>query len=502
MSHFRNQEYLIERSSEELWNFYYNQQGLYCKIRSADGKWLDSVMLMDNVSEEFSASIDPSDNIHIVCADKKGQLLYFLHDGINWYSKRLATFPAEKYRLKYLTISVWNKYINVFYAINPVNNPLIWSIHHNFWNGTTWKSLRVGHITGSRYFGPLYIGYDHTGTVHMIYRAVSLGTFKLHYCKFHPEYLIWSNPEKITNTALNDGNFYMLTDRRDTLHLVWSYPAKNSIEIKYMQKSQISYPRGFWKNNRLIHSCDSNGISPLIYSIGRTLWIVWTEGRRMLGSFSNDAGNSWSKAEQLAKLPYDAQPQVFSLEFSGNSNLPSGHVWGYREGNSIILPLIGEILGKPSIKPASTKNEKGVELEPEEKNGQENGKSEDIAEKSPCPADCDIEKLSESLEKIDNCRKELENQIYLQSDHPATKICNSLDEMKSIVLSIAKSLLALKEENLTLTSAIKDWEARYQEHQSALAELEKKYDQLLQSLDRLTEKNFMQKIIDYFKHLH
>jgi len=495
LSQFPNQEVLIIKASGHLWNFFYNQKSIFYKVCNSDGKWSESIRLMENVLDDFSVDIDPSDKIHLVCMDNKGQILYFTHNGTNWYNKCLSIFPLEKYSLKYLTISTWSEHINILFALNLIKNPSLWTIQHNFWNGSKWKNSKVVRINAIRNFGPFYTGYDYTGSIHMIYKAPLASVHQLYYCKFHPEYLIWSNPEKITGTGNDNSHPYILTDNKDTLHLVFNCPVKNNLQIKYMQKTRISYPKGFWKNETTVSTSDKNNIHPLIYIINRTLWIVWMQQNTLLGSFSYDSGKNWTSPVQL-DVPLNSEMKIFNIGSNNKeySNMGVTLAFGYKKGNDIILPVIENALNKSQNKALEKTDKKGSE----------------IIDKKPVEIDDKrlkeytaqtknyVSKLSEEIDKIEEYKKDVEGKIFMQTNEMA-KNRQNMEQIKKDVVTISEKLENLKKENIELVSSIRNWQKKYKDNQQIIKEIEEKHKNLLEEVERLTKNNFIQKILDYFK---
>lgn len=485
MSRLTSQEFVVARASDELWNFKIKDNDIQYRVQNTDGTLADSKKLLENAIGDFSIDIDASDNIHLVCINKRGELLYFMHNGEHWYNKQLATFPIDKYRIRYLTISTWDKLINVFYAVSPASNPSVWSIQHNFWNGSRWESFRVVRITGDSYFSPFFTGYDHTGSIHLVYKAPRLGVYQLYYCRFRPDYLIWGNPEKIT-TANGDNIYpYMLTDNKDTLHLAWSLPVKNNLLIKYLQRTKINYPRAAWRNETLISSVDTNKTQPLLYIIGNSLWTVWNQKDTLYGSFSYDEGNNWTSPFQI-DIPPDSQLKIYNLSFNNKrySSIIARLSYGFEKNNSIVIPVIDEALNK--------KAKETIPIKKEETNIDDVKVKEYALETKNY-----VGKLMEEVEKLEIRKKEIEGTISKQVGE-MTKTYKSLELLKEDLNKLGEELEHTNKENATIVSTIKKWETKYLEHQKLIEDMSKKYEELSENVKSLSGKSLIQRILDYF----
>lgn len=484
MNRFSNLEHIVTRASGQQWCFSQKDSCIFYRVL---GDSSDAVgkQLLENVTGEFSADIDPSDNIHLVCINRKGDLLYLMNNGENWYNKQLATFPLDKYRIMHLTISCWNKYINVFYAISPLNNPLMWNIHHNFWNGTKWGSFKVVQITGDTQFCPLNSGYDHTGSIHLVYKAPILGLYQLHYCRFRPDYLIWGNPERIASVGTDNTFPHMLVDNSDTLHLTWGNPSKSVSQLKYQQRTRLSFPRSSWRNEATISDECAVGTQPLLYLLGDSLWIVWNRNGVLYGSFSRDDGCNWSNPIHI-DIPFDSDVKLYRISpgIISGKNIRVNLAFGCEKDNKIHFPVVDEMISKEKEERAEQqKNTSNAEV----------GKPQAYALKSKIR----IETPTEEIDKIENKKKEIEAKLSKQTDE-IVKTYSGLEAIKKDLSTFKERLDYLKEENNGISSDIKKWAAKYEEHTKTIEEMVRRFEELTESAKTLSGKGLIQRILDYF----
>ncbi|MBA1336853.1 MAG: hypothetical protein HPY66_3289 [Firmicutes bacterium] len=484
MNRFTSLEHIITRASGVQWCFSLKDSCIFYRVLG-DSSDAGGKQLLENVAGEFSADIDSSDNIHLVCINRKGDLLYLMNNGENWYNKQLATFPVDKYRIMHLTISCWNKYINVFYAISPLNNPLMWNIHHNFWNGSKWGSFKVVQVTGDTQFCPFHSGYDHTGSIHLVYKAPMLGLYQLHYCRFRPDYLIWGNPERITTVGTDNTFPHILIDSNDTLHLAWANPSKTDSQLKYQQRTRLSFPRSLWRNETIISDGCASSTQPLLYLLGDSLWIVWNRNGVLYGSFSRDNGYNWSSPIQV-DIPFDAEIKLYRISPSiiNKNNIRVNLVFGHEKDNKIFFPIIDEVLSKQSKERIAAQKEVS---------NIEGKKPENYALKVKNRT----ETPTEEIDKIENKKKEIEAKVSKPANE-IVKTYSGLETIKKDLAAFKEKLDYLKEENNGIAADIKKWAAKYEEHSKTIEEMTQKFEELAANAKALSGKGLIQRILDYF----
>ncbi len=478
-------EYIVIKNKTQFWHFTYKQNSIIYKIRGQDGDWADDTKLLDNVLDDFSIDIDSSGSLHLMCLNSKGELLYFVHNGTHWYNKVLATFPLDRYRLKYLTISCRGKHINTFFAVCPLKSSSVCSIQHNFWNGTKWENFKVVRITGGSIIDPFHVGYDHTGTIHLVYKAPRLGVQQLYYCKFRTDYSVWGNPEKITVAAGRDSYHYAMTDNKDTLHLVWNHPTNSVMQIKYLQRARISYPRGIWKNDFIISGEGADNKQPLFYIIGNTLWVVWIHKNSLFGSFSYDEGKNWTSPVRI-DIPLDCQLKIYKVVLSTKEypEISVALAYGYEREGNIIIPVIDDDLDNEH--PKAEDQNKSIDVD-----------GEKIIEYA-IEAKNYVGKLVEEVGKIEGKKKGIEEMILRQTDE-INRTYSNLEDFRKEVQQLGEELERIKNENSGIVSSISNWQNKFKEHQQVLEEMSNKHIELFESSKALSERSLIKRILDYFK---
>ncbi len=478
-------EYIIIRDDRKSWWFTYRKNSIFYKTRNKDGHWTKEVELLGNVLAGFSMDMDASGNLNLICLNKAGELLYLVYNGTHWYNKMLSVFSLERCSLEHLTVLCRDKYVNVFFILRQRKNPSFYSIRHNFWNGSKWKGFKVTRATGDGDTAPFYAGYDQKGIVHLVYEVSGLGGRQLYYCKFRTDYSLWGNPEKIAAPGGNSFYHYALTDKKDTLHLLWTEQGNGGIQIKYMQRARITQPINLWKSSFLISDKKADNGQPILYIIGNTQWVVWVHRGTLLGSFSYDEGENWTSPVTM-DVPLECKLKMYNVALNSEEypKISANLVYGYERDGDIRLPLIDDILADKITKDADC----NMDLD------MDKGRIKEYA----VEAREYIGKLVEEVSRAEDRKKEVKGMMLKQANE-MSRVYNDLEGFKKEVYQLGKRLEQAKSENFEIMSSINSWQDKFKKHQKTLEAISDKHKELSEVSKTLSERNFLRKILDYFK---
>lgn len=480
-------EHIVLHNGMKSQRFIYKQSSILYRTLNPDGRWSDETRLLENASGDYSIDIDSSGNLNLLCLNKAGELLHIVYNGTHWYSKVLAAFKGGKYRPKHLKILCWGKYMHVFFALCAEKNPRLYSIQHNFWDGSKWKNFKVIRVMGEGSIYPFYAGHDQTGTVHLVCRAPRPGLHQLFYCRFSVEYTLWSNPEGVTAITGVDSHYYALTDNRDALHLVWNEPLNNAIRIKYLQRTGISRPRGLWRNVFLISDHGADNRQPLLYVVGTTQWVVWVYKGTLFGCFSYDGGKNWTKPLRI-DIPLGCPLKMYNIVkgIDEHPDVVANLAYGYEREGRIMIPVIDDVLDKER----SEGKIQGISVDVDI----DKGRLKEYA----IEAKNYVGKLLEEVDKVDDKKKKIEGMIQNQVEK-MSEVYGNLREFKEEVKELGKNLERVRSENLEITASINQWQSRFKEHRKVIEELTNKYTELLEVSKSFSEDSVIKKIVNYFK---
>lgn len=135
-----------------------------------------------------------SKTIHLVVLKTSGDLCYTLISRTGMPQTTLiAKLDVRGTRYRRLFLFPQGKTIHIFYASTHQSIPELWRIEHQFWNGTSWRSTRMGEVVHSR--EPLYhVNLDNQGNLHFLTMTFQ-GRYSLLFTnRFNGAFHIWGSP--------------------------------------------------------------------------------------------------------------------------------------------------------------------------------------------------------------------------------------------------------------------------------------------------------------------
>jgi hypothetical protein len=299
------QHYLLKARSGEVWDIYRENQTLLYKFFLPGYHFPPTpVVLVDLPVLEYSAVIDSSDNIHLVCITKSGELKYFVgKPGSIMNSTVLAEFDMKLQNLNHLTLLLTAKRVHIFHLITSTVNSFVWAIMHSFWNGREWKDQQIGEIIAGRKVPPYSVDKDSQENIHLIFTSAHGGKFfEAHYKKFNKMYDLWSHTERISNLPDNTPEVFGLIDNNDNLHLIACGLSNkdNKLKISCSRRKDASKNTARWEPAINIHSPKQGAARPLLSCRDNTIYGFWREQSGYMSSKSEDSGSSWSLPESVS----------------------------------------------------------------------------------------------------------------------------------------------------------------------------------------------------------
>ncbi|GBF32453.1 hypothetical protein DCCM_0649 [Desulfocucumis palustris] len=331
MSFIRGQHCLLKTSAGEIWDIFLENNLLKYRFFAAGYQYPPAPETMiDTAVVDYSAVIDTSDNLHLVCILKTGELKYYIgHPGRNWNSTVLAEFDTKAQYLRYLTLLLTPKRVHIFLLTSSMMNSFIWAIMHSFWNGKEWKDQQIGEIVAGKYVAPFSVDKDSQENMHFIYTSAVGGRyFEAHYKKFNKDFDLWSHTEKMSNLPDNVLEVFGLIDKNDTLHVAASgiNGGDNKPNISYRKRKNVIKHNNPWENMIIISNSLKNAGRPMLSYRDNDLYVFWREQTHFMYSLSRDWGASWNRP---AVADMSGRPAVFSFK----SNY-------YLEADRVKIPLV------------------------------------------------------------------------------------------------------------------------------------------------------------------
>jgi len=109
------QEYLV-RHHDKWWHFFIKPFYGLCYRRKEGVHFLHFEVLLPDICEDFCA-LSSGGQIHVVCQDKAGSILYLSYDGETWRKSVLLESKTASPYPKHFTLLPMGNHLNLFYII-------------------------------------------------------------------------------------------------------------------------------------------------------------------------------------------------------------------------------------------------------------------------------------------------------------------------------------------------------------------------------------------------
>ena len=203
------------QSSNQQWHFfYYDNTGICYKKKSAH-RWSDYEILFKEGLGDFDVLVDAEDNIHLVCQDKLGSIIYLLYNDQQWHKYTILQSKSNHVYPKYFKIFSINNWINLLYIIRHKEKNLL--VHQILDNNAAPPNV-LDYVVSSAY--PFSASMDDENNIHVYYqrndKQANLG---------YQNY-IWSKKSWGDFTALDIENAdilapYSIIDEEGNTHLIY-----------------------------------------------------------------------------------------------------------------------------------------------------------------------------------------------------------------------------------------------------------------------------------------
>ena len=329
MSIVRGQHWLLKTRAGDIWDIFLENNLLRYRFFTAGYQFPPAPeTLVGTPVIDYSAIIDASDNLHLACILKSGELKYYIGcPGRNWNSTVLAEFDTKAQYLRYLTLMLTSKRVHIFLLTSSMMNAFVWAIMHSFWNGKEWKEQHIGEIISGKNIAPFSVDKDSQENIHFIYTsAVGGRNVEPYYKKFNKNFDLWGHTETIAQMPDNTLEVFGLVDRKDTFHVIASgiSGAENRPNITYRRRKEITKHNNPWENMVTISNSFNGTSRPMLSCRDSNLFALWREQTQFMYSVSHDWGSGWSRAASvdMAGRPVLITFRSNSLRDVGRTNIP------------------------------------------------------------------------------------------------------------------------------------------------------------------------------------
>ena len=336
------QEYLV-KSRGAWWHFFIKPLYGLCYRKRESGRFLNFEVLLSEACEDFCA-IAVGDDIHIVCQDKSGRIIYLCRGEENWKREVLLESKSSVPYQKYFSLVPVGQFLNLFYVIAYQKKYML--VHQIL--GVDKPPAVVDHITPAE---PPYLAEPNAGTdIAVMYQSeAGVSGCRLFW---------WSRKEFGRFVPVNPGFegwvCAMLPEEYERARYGAFQTVGTVRNLVYFEKTE---DETFTQSQTVNLDCPMDSV-PVFCRESEKLYLVWREAGSVMSSYSTDDGAKWSKPVKYMK---GAQviPVLYTLCEDGKSK----KLYGYEKDREIVFFIGSGILDEQVKKKRQGFRPAGYEVE-------------------------------------------------------------------------------------------------------------------------------------------
>ena len=214
---------IIQFTSEE-------KQGLnYQKFNSKE-----SNKLYDEKILEYDVDVLEDGCIGVILLDDKGNLLYFYYDKKYWTRHLLFELDQEYEELKHISIKFFNGFPYIFYCWKHALNQNTWSIVNYYLNDGFWKKEVISTLILRDSIKPYAIAKDFSGNMYISFITNNNLIYDLFIKTISVQTNQWSESFYLSDCIyIKFFDMDVVADRNNRVHISWIDKSQNNFCIKY-----------------------------------------------------------------------------------------------------------------------------------------------------------------------------------------------------------------------------------------------------------------------------
>ncbi|WP_094548278.1 hypothetical protein [Petroclostridium xylanilyticum] len=353
-------QYMLKQASKQQWYFFHHTNTGICFKKKLENEWSDYEILLKDGQGDFDIIIDPRDNIHLICQDKLGSIIYLMYNGQQWHKYVILQSKNNKAYPKYFKMLFVNGWINLFYVIQYKDKNLL--VHHILDNNNVSPNVIDYIVTSAR---PFSVSAENSGNIHIYYQD-NTDSNKIGYRVYMWSKKTWSDFISIDLENYDAVLPYIIIDHQDNIHLTYLKKSGKNYDIIYKRKPSNSYNKALWDKEVVVYNRCYEDAVPVIMKVDKQLLILWQQDIKVLSSSSDDDGITWRKPSQFMAGRY-GNIGLFGFRIPASmdkDNIICDQCYGYNTNNDINLYIISNYLEQlPAAKPEPEFKMSGYEVE-------------------------------------------------------------------------------------------------------------------------------------------
>ncbi|WIV11197.1 hypothetical protein [Proteiniborus sp. MB09-C3] len=340
MNIFYIKDYIIKNSTGEIQRFYLDKNNrINYDLYNNNCVLTDQYLISDDIINDFSLDIDSKDRVHLIYLTNEGSVYYNLYSNKKWAKKAITQFDIRSNSYSSLALRVNKENIHILYSFSNLINSKVWTIQHLIGVKGIWEKTNVISFTSGKTIPTYSFDFDKFDNIHMIYTSIVENAQQIYYTFFNSYLKKWNQvPRLLSEYQDSSGYPYILVDKADNIHAIWTVHKNNSSEVKYKHLPQLGSSKNTWKEE-YFPFLNNEYKYPMIYEEIDCLKIFLIGNNKIFSLVSYDYGFSWGLNNTLS-IPEEAKIQIarYLTNFPGEKNIKEvSQVLFCLDGKKILL---------------------------------------------------------------------------------------------------------------------------------------------------------------------
>lgn len=331
MYDINRKHYIIKLSSGKIFNLFYKDgTGILLSVLSKRNQWTEPLVLLKNCHPDFSACVDETDNIHVLCQDNDGNLMHIYSNNNDWNIETILKSRNPTPYNKYLHMVFFQEVLIFFFVIEYGGRKIL---SYLVKEKDKLSAPRV--IDYVPYVNkPYHVILSPNNSLHVVYKFIERGSGQIGYKTYLKEEDTWGDFIPITNYKGDSILLSAGSDINGSIHLLWQKDELQKYELmysKYQPFSEKSYTEAPLFTAEYSFECSS------VILIDEQVIVFWIKDNNIYYRISEDGGNTWGKAATYQLLGGKALYCIVyrstyenELFTSYINELPGNYIGGYK----------------------------------------------------------------------------------------------------------------------------------------------------------------------------
>ncbi|HHW32268.1 MAG TPA: hypothetical protein GXX20_11465 [Clostridiaceae bacterium] len=290
MYDINRKHYIIKLSNGKIINiFYKDNAGILLSVLNKRNQWTEPLVLLKNCHPDFSACVDDNDNIHVLCQDNNGNIMYIYSNNNDWNIETI---------LKSKNPSPYNKYLNLVYFQEVLI--FLFVIEYGGRKILSYQIKEKDKLTAPKVIDyvpfvnkPFHVVLSPNNSLHVVYKFTESKSNHIGFRTFIKEEDRWGEFIPITNYKGDSDLLSASSDISGSIHLLWQKDALQKYELMYSKYQPLSENR--YMEIPLFTAEYSFELSSIIL-LEEQVIVFWVRDNNIYYCISEDGGNTWGKA--------------------------------------------------------------------------------------------------------------------------------------------------------------------------------------------------------------